>query len=316
MLFTVNILPLIGMYVIVARMVERLGTSDWGRIFVVACATLGTFLNTFAVVLNNHKVAAACASVALYAVMRIVCDGQRLLRYFAISGFASALTAACELPAASLLGIVGLLLLIRAPRETLIAFVPPFVLVAAAFFATNWIAHGSFNPPYGHPDWYKYPGSHWNDPQGIDQGEQSRATYAFHALVGHHGIFSLTPIWILSVGGMLMWLFSGDRPRRDLATIAVVVTVMCLAFYLGTRPQAERNYGGMTSGFRWMFWCAPLWLIAMLPTADRLARSTVGMAFAALLLTFSVLSASYPTWNPWTHPWIYNWMESTGWKGF
>ena len=41
-----------------------------------------------------------------------------------------------------------------------------------------------------------------------------------------------------------------------------------------------------------------------------------GMALAVVLLTFSVLSASYPTWNPWTHPWIYNWLVWSGWQGF
>jgi hypothetical protein len=316
MLFTVNIVPLALMYVVLGRIVERLGTSDWGRVFVMACATLGTFLNTFAIVLNNHIIAAVSASLALYALVRILHDGERRLRYFALAGFAAGFAAATELPAASLLGCVGLLLLWRAPRETLLAFVPGMVLVAAAFFITNWISHGSLNPPYGHHDWYNYPGSHWTNRTGIDVGEASRATYALHVLVGHHGIFSLTPIWLLSFAGMLAWLVRGDRFRRELAAIALVVSVLCLVFYMGMRPQTDRNYGGMTSGFRWMFWCAPLWLVVMIPAVDRLARSTAGMALAALLLTFSVLSASYPTWNPWTQPWIYNWMESTGWKGF
>ena len=51
------------------------------------------------------------------------------------------------------------------------------------------------------------------------------------------------------------------------------LTLVCLVFYIGLRPQEDRNYGGMTSGFRWMFWFTPLWLVAMLPAADRLARS-------------------------------------------
>ncbi|HMO86614.1 MAG TPA: hypothetical protein PKC18_17010, partial [Lacipirellulaceae bacterium] len=75
-----------------------------------------------------------------------------------------------------------------------------------------------------------------------------------------------------------------------------------------------RNYGGMTSGFRWLFWQAPLWLLLMLPAADRAARSRWGMAAACTLLAWSVMSASYPTWNPWTQPWIYNWLESSGWR--
>jgi hypothetical protein len=315
-LFTINIIPLVLMYVFLARIVERLGTSEWGRIFVMAAATLGTFLNTFAVVLNNHIVAAASAAVALYALVRISSDGERRLRYFALAGLAAGFTAAMELPATSFLAFVGLVLLWRAPRQTIVAFAPAVAVVAAAFFITNWLAHESFKPPYAHRDWYDYPDSYWRDPQGIDVGEKSRTTYALHVLVGHHGIFSLTPVWLLSFFGLLTWLAWGDRPRRELAALVAITSILCLVFYIGLRPQEDRNYGGMTSGFRWMFWCAPLWLVVMLPAADRLARSTAGMALAALLLTFSVMSASYPTWNPWTHPWVYNWMVWSGWQGF
>jgi MFS family permease len=328
MLFTINILPLLLMYVIIGRLVERFGMTDWGRIFVMAAATLGTFLNTYATVLNNHIVGAVCATVALYAAVRIAYDGERRTRYFVLAGFAAALTAADELPALTFLGLIGVLLLWNAPWKTLAAFVPAMLVVVAAFFATNWIAHESLRPPYMHrgegDNWYSYEyelkgrsiKSYWLDRQGIDRGEPSKLTYAVHVLVGHHGVFSLTPIWLLSIAGALMWLWSPDRSRRQLAAGALLIAIICLVFFIALRPLQDRNYGGMTSGFRWMFWCAPLWLVVMIPAADRLARSTAGMAFAALLLTFSVLSLSYPTWNPWTHPWIYNWMEWTGWKGF
>jgi len=330
-LFSANILPLILMFVLVARLVERFGTSDWGRIFVLAAATMGTFLNTFAVVLNNHIIAAVSTAVAMYAVVRIYYDGERRLRYFFVAGVAAACTAANELPALALLAVVGLVLLWRAPRHTLIAFAPGVAIVAVAFFATNWIAHESLRPPYMHrsetdadDNWYSYTytvngreiQSYWLDRQGIDRGEPTKIKYAFHSLIGHHGIVSLTPMWLLSIAGTAMWLFSTDRTRRELAALIAALSLVCLVFYIGLRPQEDRNYGGMTSGFRWMFWFAPLWLVAMIPAADRLSRSSLGIACGALLLTLSVMSASYPIWNPWTHPWIYNWLTWTGWQGF
>ena len=331
MLITVNILPLVLMYVLLGRLVERFGTSDWGRVFVMAAATMGTMLNTFAVVLNNHIVGAVSAAIALYAMARISADGERRWRYFFVAGLAAAFTVANELPALTFLGLVGLILLWHATRQTLIAFLPGVAIVAAAFFATNWIAHESLRPPYMHrsqtdPDdnWYHYTytvngqerQSYWLDRKGIDRGEPTKAKYALHVLVGHHGIFSLTPVWLLSLAGMLMWLRWPDWSRRELAALAALVSVICLIFFIGLRPQDDRNYGGMTSGFRWMFWCAPLWLVVMIPAADRLARSSLGKALAIVLLTFSVLAASYPTWNPWTHPWIYNWLVWSGWEGF
>ncbi|HEX3727067.1 MAG TPA: hypothetical protein VHV08_12520, partial [Pirellulales bacterium] len=141
-------------------------------------------------------------------------------------------------------------------------------------------------------------------------GEPSQLIYALHTTVGHHGIFSLTPVWILSVWGIAI-LWRRDE-YRALAAMIAVVSLVCLAFYI-SRPQMDRNYGGMTSGLRWMFWFAPLWLVAMVPAADRLAVSRAGRGVALMLLTFSVLSASYPTWNPWTHPWLWHLFSYLGW---
>jgi hypothetical protein len=153
--------------------------------------------------------------------------------------------------------------------------------------------------------------SYWSDPAGIDRGEPSRAVYALHVLIGHHGIFSLTPIWLLSLAGCLQWL--GDRQRRWLAGAILLLSGVCLAFYL-SRPQVDRNYGGMTSGLRWMFWFAPLWLVTLLPAADWLAERRWGRWLGLALLALSVLSVSYPTWNPWTSPWLHNawnWWDET-----
>ena len=331
--------------------------------------------------------------------------------------------AANELPAAALAAALSLALLWRFPRRTLLAYVPPALVVTAAFFATNWIAVDSLKPAYLHrramvfepvedavktqvqeavrkavsesnspvwndsdranvkaaiegqivnavqssgadavrkaiqqpvedvlakrfqtvdkaaasalvkaaveevdlrtdrPDnWYDYAferggrvvPSHWRAPEGIDRGEPSVVRYTFHSLVGHHGIFSLTPMWLMSICGVMLWLRRGDRPRRQLAVMIGGVSLVCLAFYL-CWPSLDRNYGGMSSGFREVFWLAPAWLVVMLPAADASASRRMARAVALVLLALSVLSASYPTWNPWTHPWLMNFMQYLGW---
>src|SRR3954468_1028441 len=331
MLITINIIPLAAMFLLLGRLVDRFGTTDWGRIFTMACATIGTFLNTFAVVLNNHTVGAVTVTVALYALVRITFDGERRWRYFITAGLAAAFTATDELPAACFLAFIGLILLMRAPRQTLLGFVPAVAVIAAAFFTTNWIAHQSLLPPYMHrsstdpsDNWYNYTytvngrqvKSYWLDRQGIDRGEPSKIVYAVNCLVGHHGIFSLTPIWLLSLSGAYFWFSSPDRSRRELAALIMGASIVVLVFLIALRPQEDRNYGGLTSAFRWAFWWAPLWIVMLIPAADRLARTSWGQLLAAVLLSFSVLSASYPTWNPWVHPWLYNWMVWCGWPGY
>ncbi len=326
-LVTFNVVPLLVYFVVLALLAERFGTSDWGRIFMLAAAAFGTFLTTFAVTINNHVPAAVCVTVALWAAVRIWHDGQRQWWYFALAGFFAALAVANELPALAFFVIVAVALARCVPGKTAIAFLPAAAVVAAAALGTNYLAHDSLRPPYMHrsgsdpaDNWYDYSyvhqgklhDSYWRDPQGIDRGEPSVAIYALHATIGHHGIFSLTPIWLLSVWGVALWW---RMPRgRGMAVLIALLSIVVVGFYL-SRPQIDRNYGGITSALRWLFWLAPLWLLALLPAADRLAAWRAGRGVALLLLALSVMSASYPTWNPWTQPWLYNFLSYLGWLG-
>jgi hypothetical protein len=162
--------------------------------------------------------------------------------------------------------------------------------------------------------WYEYEGSYWLDEckTGVDRGEPSRAAYAFHVVLGHHGILSLTPIWLLSIVGAGIWLRRGESSLRSAAAGIASVTAICLAFYLA-RPLVDRNYGGVCCGFRWMFWFTPMWLLVMIPAADAVA-SRRGWRYAALgLLLISSISAAYASLNPWSHPWLYEYWSSLGW---
>ncbi|HEV3021532.1 MAG TPA: hypothetical protein VGX76_03670, partial [Pirellulales bacterium] len=49
MLVINNVGAMLAYFVCLALLAERLGTSDWGRIFMMAAATFGTFLTTFVV---------------------------------------------------------------------------------------------------------------------------------------------------------------------------------------------------------------------------------------------------------------------------
>jgi hypothetical protein len=311
------------------RLVERFGTSDWGRLFVVAAAAFGTFLTTFAVTINNHLPAAVCAAITLCAVVPILFDDRRRLRDFALAGFFGAFMFANELPSLALFAPLSLILLWKAPRQTLLAYLPAALIVLAASFTTNWIAHKSLLPAYvqqgreqSERNWYDYSyirngrvvDSFWRNPQGIDKGETSFAAYATNFTVGHHGVFSLTPIWLLSVAGGLMWLLNEDRDRRLrlLALLIFFASLACFGFYI-LNWKSYGNYGGMTSGPRWMFWFAPLWLVLMLPAADFIARRAWTRGAALVLLALSVISASYPTWNPWTNPWLMDFFHYLGW---
>jgi hypothetical protein len=333
-LLTVNALPWAFYLALLAGMVERLGITNWGRIFIIAAACFGTLMTPFQITLNNHTVAAGAVVFALYPVVRS--GSGEMTRIQAIcSGFFAGFAANNELPAASFLLLLGAFLLWRYPRQTLLYFLPAALVPAAAFFLTNWLAFGQLKPAYGEfggsSGWYDYVGSHWKADavkhQGIDwAGEKENPwVYLTNLLVGHHGLFSLTPVFVLVLVSAVC-VIRGGKTHGSVASNSklvagwiaailgstVALLVIVLSFYtFGVIPQS-RNYGGWACGPRWLLWLTPLLLLSAAPAADWLAQSRWGRWIGYALLAVSVASASYPTWSPWRHPWLYNWLEAIG----
>lgn len=163
-------------------------------------------------------------------------------------------------------------------------------------------------------NWYDYPESQWllGKKQGVDKGEPDAGVYALHCLIGHHGIFSLTPVWIFSLCGFPL-LFSGRMKRFSwFGVMVIVISIVVVGFYL-SRPLEDRNYGGGTSALRWLLWLAPMWIIAAVPFVDLISRSIWGKIVVVLLIAGSIASAHYSAMNPWVHPWFYELMLQWKW---
>ena len=310
-----------------------------------------------------------------------------------IAGTAATLAAANELPALSMTALWALLFFLK-DRTTLLPFACGGLLVASAFFGTNWAAHQSLRPPYAHrgngellssfqsevtepnielqkmianqlesighmerdetsgmkavvisesdepqrwtvnlgeiqygllreesgwaihrwDDWYEYEGTYWKDGarQGVDKGEANKTTYLMHLTIGHHGIFSLTPIWVLIPLGWLLGLANRNWTERSFHLAVIVATTVCFLFYLN-RPLIDRNYGGVSVCFRWMLWFAPLWLASISPALDRLGRWRIGRFASLTLLAFSFFSVATALQTPWQSPWLYRFWLFLGW---
>jgi hypothetical protein len=314
-LLIVNWVPWIVSLVLLAAIGERYARSDWSRVFLVVAAAAGTFLSTFLTTLNNHTVAAVSVVFALYPTLRIVNDRRQGGFLFALSGFWGAFAACSELPAA-LFGVALFAILLRqSSKQALLFFVPAATIPLAFFLYTNWLCTGGIKPFYANfssPDdtfyHYVYNGvpSYWMDPQGLDQGEPSPFVYLFHCTIGHHGIFSLSPIFLLTLAGWIV----GWRKAPELRLVGwmgLILTLWVLGFYLGRTENY--NYGGITSGLRWAFWLIPLWLISLVPALDKWGDRCWFRVVCVVLLAVSVFSATVPRNNPWQHPWLMNLMR-------
>lgn len=332
-LILVNVVPFALYLRVLSGWLERWAAEPWARLLVFASAAFATLVTPFLITLNNHTVGTFAVFFALHALVRIWEIRHAGLApsagWFILGGLCASLAVAMELPALAFAVCLLGLLLLWYPLRTVLLVTPLAIVVATAFFWTNHLAVGQWRPAYsefGGP-WYEYEGSHWRRPlagekrRGIDWARQheTRGMYAVHALVGHHGWLSLTPIWLLALAGMVRdpggtHNEPGDVPRRlpwFMRPLAILVSIVVIGFYLGVVGSA--NYGGFSVGLRWLMWLTPLWLVCMIPIADRLALSRLGRGLAYVLLGISVLSANYSPWNPWRHPWLYDLPVAMGW---
>lgn len=159
-------------------------------------------------------------------------------------------------------------------------------------------------------NWYDYEvngrASYWlpGAASGVDLGEPSRLRYFIHITIGHHGVFSLTPIWLFSLLGIAVAWRDPEPIWRRLAYVLVTLTIVLIVFYT-LRPLADRNYGGVASGFRWMFWLTPLFLLMLIPAWKVIRKSMFLLAIWGICLVLSIYSGFHGFLNPWQHPWVF-----------
>jgi hypothetical protein len=321
-LIIVNLVPFYLYCWLLGKVLEQFDVSDWARVYIFAAGCFGTFVTTFQVVLNNHTPAACAAMAALYFLIRTTLDSERRPAQWVGAGFFAGFTATLELPAASLLLGVAVWIWRRHGLRGALVVAASAAVPIAAWFVTNYLAVGQLHPVYAQVRsvWYLYDGSPWLSASlpGIERAGQveTKLDYAANLILGHHGLFSLTPVFLLVFGGLFVSYshphpVQGEAPPNApqatlltlnrLSWLAVSLTSAVTVFYV----IQTSNYGGSTVGPRWFFWLTPLLLVAALPTVDILSASRSGRAFSGLLLAVSVLSASYHATHPWAHPWLY-----------
>ena len=306
-LLTINLLPFVLYLIVLARLIDRLGVTDWGRLFVFGTAAFGTFVSGFSGGLNNHTVAATGALFAVYQCLKIHLDNDRRGWRFGLAGLLAGWTLCNDLPAAALAAGLLLWLWRLSPRDTVRLTVPGLAIPIVAYFMTQYLAVGTIVPTYAQRRWYRFADSYWLNPAGIDTVDENKIIYAAHLLIGHTGILSLTPALLLGWLGMVRTAIRAadaspvGPAARTLAMLTSALTVITFAFYV----VRTHNYGGPTAGPRWFFWLVPLWLLTMVPEADRWAAKPWQRRLAYAFLAFSIGTASQALAKPWQHSWLF-----------
>jgi hypothetical protein len=200
-----NVVPLAVFLVLYARFLDRHAPNDWAWFLCLFAAAWGTYLLAFQQTLNNHTIAAACAFFALYPFVRIWDEGARGGSCSPRRGSSPPSAPAMSSPPRSFGILLFATLVVRFPRPTLLG------------------SPGGGGPHRGLPDdavprlrqvparlrgvrdgVVQYEGSFWNAPLEMDwfnDHPEPWPVYLFHMTFGHHGVFSLSPIFLFSATG-------------------------------------------------------------------------------------------------------------------
>ncbi|MBY0589371.1 hypothetical protein K2X85_19520 [bacterium] len=316
-----QILPFLGTLWLYKRFLDALRLDAFTWTVCLFAAGFGTLVTGYLVTLNNHVIAATSGLAAMYHLWRILAGQKREWWRFAFVGLLAGWTAANELPAGVFVVGIGLTLLYVDFKKAIFGFGPTIAFVTAAFFLTNFWAVGDPNDPwnvknyipaYLQKDLYQKDAngqpSYWarKDKSGIDalnDHPEPIHIYALHSLVGHHGVFSLSPILFYAVIGIARGLVGRSSLPTVMAWIVMLASAAVFGFYMLVSDQ--RNYGGFCHGLRWMQWLSLIWLLYLPSGIAPWVGGKQGRWLIGAALAISMLSMFDSWYSPWSRSWIH-----------
>jgi hypothetical protein len=163
---------------------------------------------------------------------------------------------------------------------------------------------GSFRPFYFNSALKTFKQFYFKQPGGIDGLNEPKWLYAFNTLLGHHGLFSMTPIYCF--GG---YELVRSLAKRRLLAESLVCAASVLAFLIFFIWRT-RNYGGWCVGMRWYVPIMPLLLLYFGVWIDRVRVTRLLWALVLLCFSVSCFNVQDALSSPFQYSVWHNWLEN------
>jgi hypothetical protein len=296
---------------------------------------LGTLCFPFATILVNHLPSTTALFAAFFCArelrsgrLRSAAGDAAGWRWAFGAGLAGCAAVTFELTAvflaAAVTGYLALTLFVgparrsfpRRPWLLVGAYVAGAALPAALHLWLNHRTTGSVLPVQLRPELWHFAGSYWNEPRSWDALREPKWQYALQCFFGGRGLFTLTPVLLLSLVGLGWGLvrgggrsggrgqgggrgggrgrhrgggaaresgfgafFGGAPARAETVTIALGFAALVTYIVLGTN-----NYGGGHYGMRWFLMAVPLLFLLLVPVLERWHGPTAWIGLPLLIL--------------------------------
>ncbi len=293
MTYTFCGLPFLVLVWALTRSVQIVAPGNAAAAFLGFAAIAGTQAAAFATVLNNHVPAASAVMLCFLIAIRLVADPSSASPpVFIAFGLAAGFAATVDTPTALFPALLGLVLAPRHLKPLLGWAIPAALVLVAMQSVALYLSAGNALPVQLRSDVYLFENSEWRNPLGVDAINDPRALYLFHITVGRVGIFSLFPVTLLAIPGLILWWRRPD-PTVAIPMCAAPGTLVIAAYYVMT----TNNYGGSAFGFRWFIVLGPVFLLLAAPAVARF-RTALWLV-ALVLLGVSMVSTYECARRPW-----------------
>lgn len=235
----------------------------------------------YATAINNHSIAAALLVVGVYYLLRIKNGQDAKLRHWLFAGLVFGYLPTVELPSGAFLPFVMWYLGRHDLRRMLTLFLPMLLPGALTHLTLGYATTGSFVPAYLNSELKDFAGNYFRGKQsGIDALREPKHIYAFNVLLGHHGLFSMTPL--LGFGAYELGRCLKKRERIPETVLVLGPMLIIVGFYI----LRTRNYGGWCVGMRHLVPMMPLLLLYFAFFLDRVRLGRT--VWTAVVACFSV----------------------------
>ena len=263
----------------------------------------------YATHINELSTAGALAVCGLYYAVRIRMGRDPKPWHWPLAGLVLGLLPAIDLPGLAVSGALALYLFFVDKKKALLWFLPALLPGVFLHLALTYDISGSLKPFYFNSGLKTYKQFYFRNASGIDGLREPKLIYAFNVLIGHHGLFSMTPLYVFG----LYELVRSIKARRLLRES--LVCAVTIAAFLGFFILRTRNYGGWCVGMRWLVPIMPLLLLYFGLWVDRVRLSRPLWAIVLVAFSVSCFNVQDALSSPYQYSVWHNWLENAPNRG-
>jgi len=260
---------------------------------------LGTLLFSYSITLNNHTIAGSLLFIAFYYLLLIKKDNYKPLKlnkYLSLVGLFAALAAVIDLPTGlTFYALFFVYFLFKIGFKKIIYYLWPAFIIFSLHLYFNYQSFGGILPAQAYKEYWIGPDGEWINWEASPDFpyRNSWYFYLFNILIGTHGLFTYTPLLILSFYSIYKVIKEKTEYLWEALTVLFGFLII-MAFYV----ISSRAYGGTAYGFRWFIAVTPLIYFFTILLGRHTFSKKLTFIFSIVFL-WSILVAIIGAYDPW-----------------